>query len=126
MVEPQNTKEWGILELKKAVKLTIAIAILSIFAAVPHTQSLVGSPYGPEREIFTLEKRPNYVTFNSITNNPAWADGDERIFVQIKAQDDLDDAYSSRISRQRRWKTFRQHQQKIHTLCLIFCKAWEQ
>lgn len=37
--------------------------------------------WGPEREIFTMEKPAPYVVFNSITNNPTI--GDERDFVRI-------------------------------------------
>lgn len=38
--------------------------------------------WGPDRPTFTIEKPADYVTFNSITNNPAY--GDERNFVRIK------------------------------------------
>ena len=40
------------------------------------------SAWGPERELFTIEKPASYVTFNSITNNPDI--GDERNFVAAR------------------------------------------
>ena len=39
--------------------------------------------WGPSRPTFTMEKPANYVTFNSITNNPVIG-GDERDFVGIR------------------------------------------
>ncbi len=38
--------------------------------------------WGPERELFTMKSPADYVTFNSITDNPAI--GDERNFVRIR------------------------------------------
>ena len=38
--------------------------------------------YGPERKTFTIAKPADYVTFNSITDNPNY--GDERNFVLVK------------------------------------------
>ena len=40
------------------------------------------SLFGPQREVFFGNKRPNYATFNSVIDNPNW--GDERCFVKIR------------------------------------------
>ncbi len=48
--------------------------------------------WGPERQTFTTQKPADYVTFNSITNNPAY--GDERNFVRIKEATAPDSSYS--------------------------------
>ena len=64
-------------KMKVMAALTASAAILvpaAIFA------------WGPDRPTFTIEKPASYVTFNSITNNPAY--GDERNFVRIKGETD--------------------------------------
>ena len=48
----------------------------------------VDTPWGPNRPIFTWEKRATYATINSIMNNPTV--GDERNFVQIR---DINDSH---------------------------------
>lgn len=48
--------------------------------------------WGPERPTYTIEKPADHVTFNSITNNPAY--GDERNFVRIKEAGAPASAYS--------------------------------
>ncbi len=52
-------------------------ALLIAGAATFATQA-----WGPTRQTFTVEKPADYVTFNSITNNPTY--GDERNFVMVK------------------------------------------
>lgn len=48
--------------------------------------------WGPDRPTFTIERPADYVTFNSITNNPAY--GDERNFVRIKEASASSSTYS--------------------------------
>lgn len=60
----------------------LAPAILAVvFSAV----SLNAMAYGPERQTFTMANPADYVTFNSITDNPVL--GDERNFVRISEAD---------------------------------------
>ncbi len=61
---------------QKSAALLIAVA-----AAVVIIPS-VAFAWGPNRTTFTQENPANYVTFNSITNNPKW--GDERNFMRIR------------------------------------------
>ena len=61
------------------------VAGVGIFAGAMHA-------WGPSREVFTIEKPASYITFNSITNNPAY--GDERNFVRVKEASANDSAYS--------------------------------
>lgn len=57
---------------------------VAAFAALIGAVALGGSAfaYGPERQTFTAENPADYVTFNSITNNPTV--GDERNFVRVR------------------------------------------
>lgn len=66
-----------------AIKRSPKLAVLSaaFVAAVVVPASLLA--WGPERPLFTIENPANYVTFNSITNNPNIG-GDERNFVNIR------------------------------------------
>lgn len=54
--------------------------------------------WGPSRPTFTIEHPAPYVTFNSITNNPAH--GDERNFVQVKAAEAPNSAYGESVTLQ--------------------------
>lgn len=61
---------------KQGTMVAIAAAIVSA------SLGLSANAYGPERQTFTAQNPADYVTFNSITNNPTV--GDERNFVRIK------------------------------------------
>lgn len=68
---------------KASLSLTTIRGAVIAFAVV--SIGLVGAnvfAYGPERPTFTGEKPADYVTFNSMTNNPHH--GDERNFVLIR------------------------------------------
>lgn len=56
------------------------LATLTLFAISPGALA-----YGPERQTFTMAEPADYVTFNSITDNPVL--GDERNFVRIAEAD---------------------------------------
>ena len=58
-----------------------ATALIAVAAAVVTVPAALLA-WGPDRPTFTIQKPASYVTFNSITNNPAH--GDERNFVQVK------------------------------------------
>jgi uncharacterized repeat protein (TIGR01451 family)/LPXTG-motif cell wall-anchored protein len=62
--------------LPKRTSALVAIALAAI--VIPATLFA----WGPDRKTFTIEKPADYVTFNSITNNPEI--GDERNFVHIR------------------------------------------
>ena len=66
--------------LKRFPRRTSAIvAIVAAAIIVPATLFA----WGPDRRTFTIEQPADYVTFNSITNNPEIG-GDERDFVSIR------------------------------------------
>ncbi|MFZ1360643.1 MAG: hypothetical protein WAS27_01245 [Candidatus Saccharimonadales bacterium] len=71
--------------------LTLGIALI---AALVIPLSVLA--WGPDRETFTIEKPATYVTFNSITNNPAH--GDERNFMQIREKEARNETYTDEIS----------------------------
>ena len=52
--------------------------------------------WGPARQTFTTAAPANYITFNSITDNPAH--GDERNFMQVRANDAGNNTYSDSIA----------------------------
>lgn len=64
--------------LKKHSKKLAVISVVSVAALGVG----VASSWGPDRRTFTVENPADYITFNSITNNPNI--GDEREFVSIK------------------------------------------
>lgn len=72
---------------KKWVAVVLTLAATSVFALPIHA-------YGPERQTFTMAEPADYVTFNSITDNPVL--GDERNFVRI-AEADSGSAYQDEI-----------------------------
>lgn len=59
---------------KKSVRLSLAVGLATAIAVPFGVQA-----WGPSRQTFTIENPANYVTFNSITNNPVV--GDERNFA---------------------------------------------
>ena len=68
-------------ENKKITKIKIG-AVLSTVLIAGFLSGLNAFAYGPERPTFTDQNPADYVTFNSITNNPSM--GDERNFVRIR------------------------------------------
>lgn len=52
--------------------------------------------WGPDRPTFTIEHPAGYVTFNSITNNPAH--GDERNFMQVREASASNSTYADSIA----------------------------
>ena len=65
--------------IKRSPKLAALSATLVAAIVVPATLMA----WGPQRPTFTIENPADYVTFNSITNNPNIG-GDERDFVSIR------------------------------------------
>lgn len=74
---PQKENKLTRLFARFSPKLFALIAMLAV-ALVP----MIASAWGPARSTFTMEEPANYVTFNSITNNPKV--GDERNFVVLR------------------------------------------
>lgn len=69
--------------IKNKLQTLGVAAIAALIGAVALGGSVFA--YGPERKTFTAENPADYVTFNSITNNPTV--GDERNFVRIRQTD---------------------------------------
>jgi len=80
--------------LRNAPKRSAVIAMVATAVIVP--AALLA--WGPSRPTFTIENPATYVTFNSITNNPAH--GDERNFVQVREATASDSTYVDSISLQ--------------------------
>lgn len=78
--------------IKRSPKLSALVAVAAAAIVVP--ASLMA--WGPDRPTFTIEQPANYVTFNSITNNPAY--GDERDFVHIKEASQPNSAYTNQLN----------------------------
>jgi uncharacterized repeat protein (TIGR01451 family) len=57
---------------------------------------LVAFAWGPDRPTFTTQVPATYVTFNSITNNPAH--GDERNFMQVRESTASNETYADSIA----------------------------
>lgn len=77
--------------IQSPVKLGAGLVIVASML-VP----LIASAWGPaNRPTFTVQKPADYVTFNSITNNPRH--GDERNFVQIKEKNASDASYVEKL-----------------------------
>lgn len=79
--------------IRQAPKRASAIALILAAAIIVPSAALA---WGPSRQTFTIEKPADYVTFNSITNNPAH--GDERNFVQVKEASASDSTYVDNIA----------------------------
>lgn len=71
-------------------------AILATTLAIVGLLPIVSNAWGPSRNTFTIEKPASYVTFNSITNNPAH--GDELNFVQIKEAGASNKTYTDKLN----------------------------
>lgn len=68
--------------------IAIAVAAIVVPAAV--------FAWGPSRQTFTTAKPADFITFNSITDNPAI--GDERNFMQIREADASNTTYADSIN----------------------------
>ena len=73
-------------------RLFAAVAVIAAAIIVPAAVLA----WGPDRPTFTIEQPANYVTFNSITNNPVH--GDERNFVLVKEKGAADSTYTDDIT----------------------------
>ena len=63
---------------KLSNRVTISAAAVTLAVIAP----TIALAWGPDRPTFTQANPANYVTFNSITDNPKW--GDERNFMRIR------------------------------------------
>ena len=63
---------------KIPTRASVILTSLVVTAFLP----TVALAWGPDRPTFTQQNPADYVTFNSITNNPKW--GDERNFMRIR------------------------------------------
>lgn len=72
--------------------------VTSTIAAVLAVVGIAGGvlAWGPSRPTFTIEEPADYITFNSITNNPAY--GDEQNFFRVKPADADNSAYSDTVA----------------------------
>lgn len=72
------------------------MALAIVLAAVLAPAALLA--WGPDRPTYTTAAPADHVTFNSITDNPAY--GDERNFVRIKEATAADSTYTDNIAMQ--------------------------
>lgn len=80
--------------IKRSPKLAALTGVLATAIIVP--ASLMA--WGPDRPTYTWDNPANHVTFNSMTNNPAY--GDERNFVRIKEASAPNSTYTDNIQLQ--------------------------
>jgi uncharacterized repeat protein (TIGR01451 family)/LPXTG-motif cell wall-anchored protein len=73
-------------------RFTAAVAMVAAAIIIP----AAAFAWGPDRPTFTTANPAGYVTFNSITDNPAH--GDERNFVQVKEASAANSTYADSIS----------------------------
>ena len=71
-------------------KLTSTVAVATIASVATIGLSMLGggvaNAWGPTRQTFTMQNPPDFVTFNSITDNPDV--GDERNFLRVRDADE--------------------------------------
>lgn len=79
--------------IRRAPKLFTAVVAL-VAAAIIVPATLLA--WGPDRQLFTTAQPADYITFNSITDNPAH--GDERNFVQVREASASNTTYADEIS----------------------------
>lgn len=70
-------------QMKKLINFIKNHSIISGSVLVAAVAPALVWAWGPARPSFTIEKPADYITFNSITNNPV-IDGDEKDFVGIR------------------------------------------
>src|SRR3990167_10124164 len=78
--------------IKRAPKRTAVLS--AVVAAVLVPAGLLA--WGPDRPTYTINNPADHVTFNSITDNPAY--GDERNFVRIKDASAANSTYTDNIA----------------------------
>lgn len=76
---------------KTPEKIGLAVAVIASVATIGGTAAVLATS-GPERPTYTTQEPAPHVTFNSITNNPAY--GDERNFLRLKESSAPDSSYS--------------------------------
>jgi len=89
----KNTKLIGIVA---AIVIVILVLVAFIWSSNFSIQQNDQEYWGPERESFTIESPAGYVTWNSITDNPAH--GDERNFMQVREANASNETYVDEIS----------------------------
>lgn len=73
--------------LRSRITSTLALPVASVAAvALVITGGAVANAWGPQRETFTMQNPPDFITFDSITNNPDV--GDERNFLRVRDADE--------------------------------------
>lgn len=76
---------------KTPEKIGLAVAVAAATIGIGGSATVLATS-GPERPTYTIEQPAPHVTFNSITNNPAY--GDERNFLRLKESSAPNSAYS--------------------------------
>jgi uncharacterized repeat protein (TIGR01451 family) len=80
--------------VKHAPKRFVALVAVLLAVIIP---AVLANAWGPaSRPTYTMENPADYVTFNSITNNPVY--GDERNFVRIKEAGADNSTFSNSIN----------------------------
>lgn len=75
--------------LRSKITSTLALPIAGVAAiGLVLVGGGIANAWGPQRETFTMQNPPDFVTFNSITDNPDV--GDERNFLRVR---DADETY---------------------------------
>lgn len=75
--------------LRSKITSTLAMPIAGVAAiGLVLVGGGIANAWGPQRETFTMQNPPDFVTFNSITDNPDV--GDERNFLRVR---DADETY---------------------------------
>ena len=78
-----KTKTWEV--MRRSARRILPVAVFSSLAIVgvgSNDASAASTAWGPERPTFSWAEPADYITFNSITDNPKV--GDERNFVRIR------------------------------------------
>ena len=92
-----KTKTWE--AMRKTARRILPVAVLSLgmaFGVVSGEASAATEAWGPtDRDTFTWDEPADYVTFNSITDNPKI--GDERNFVRIRKAG-TSDKYTDKVT----------------------------
>ena len=78
--------------LKRSPKRAASLLVVALAVMIP--AGLLA--WGPDRPTYTIDNPADHVTFNSITDNPAY--GDERNFVRIKEATAANSTYTDNIT----------------------------
>lgn len=82
------------MKLSKKIAGFMALGLVSSLAITAVAYAVVS--FGPSRPTFTWLNTANYITFNSITDNPTW--GDERYFVKARDVSASTSTYSNSVN----------------------------